>query len=122
MKNMEFENESEKSSFILFFQVKSSALICDGNGRKFCEIFECIQNQWTRISNETKNSFKNYHFKTNISVQEKCQEFYQNIIEKLEYCKDSQFVVNDEKMRVNMVLKFKDYPKNSIMIKTQSQL
>ena len=113
MKNMEFENESEKSSFILYFQVKSSALICDGNGRKFCEIFECVQNQWTRISNETKNSFKNDHFKTNISVEEKCQEFYQNITEKLECCKDSQFVVNDEKMRVNMVLKFKDYPKKS---------
>ena len=112
MKNMEFENESEKSSFVLFFQVKSSALICDSKDRKFCEIFECVQNQWTRISNEAKNSYKNDHFKTIISIEEKCQEFYQNIIEKLEYCKDSQFIAEDENVKVNMVLKFKDFLKS----------
>ena len=88
---MESQNELKTSDFILFFQVKSGRLICDGKNRTFSNVYQSIQNQWEKISEKTRNSYKNQQFMiSDISKGRKCEDFYQLILENLKFYCQSQ--------------------------------
>ena len=78
------------SSFILFFQVKSGRLICDGKNRTFSNIFDCIKTQWSKIAENTKVNYKNEQFDLSVSTETKCQEFYQSLMKNLKFDSQSQ--------------------------------
>ena len=86
--------ELPEDSFVYFFKVQCGQLICDGKNRIFSNIFECILSQWTKISKETKTTYKiTNHLKSNsnlLSVEEKCEEFYQIFKQKLDGAKKPQ--------------------------------